>query len=328
MSRLDITLACGRYDRVWPLVDGRVRPEGVDLNVIPLEPEELFWRMINHAEFDVAEMSLASYAVAKAAGDTRFVGIPVFLSRSFRHSSLYVREDSPVTGPAGLAGLRIGVPEYQMTAAVWTRGLLRHDFGVDLPSITWRTGGLEQPGRVERQALTLPDWVRIDPVPGTLSQALLDGEIDALMAPRVPSVFRREGGGVRRLFPDYAEREAEYYRRTGIFPIMHMVVVRADVAQAHPWVVRSLYKAFAEAKTMALAGLADAPALRYTMPFLLDALERQQEVFGADPWPYGLTPNRAALEVFADYLLEQGLTPHRIDVNDLFAPSTLIESRV
>jgi 4,5-dihydroxyphthalate decarboxylase len=326
MSRLDLTLACGRYDRVWPLVDGRVRPEGIDLNVIPLEPEELFWRMINHAEFDVAEMSLSSYAVAMAGGDTRFVGIPVFLSRSFRHSSLYVREDSPVTGAAGLAGLRVGVPEYQMTAAVWTRGLLHHEFGVDLDGITWRTGGLEQPGRVERQALTLPDRVRIDPVPGTLSQALLDGEIDALMAPRVPSVFRR--GGVRRLFPDYAQREADYYRRTGIFPIMHMVVVRADVAREHPWVARSLYKAFTEAKNVALAGLADAPALRYTMPFLLDALERQQEIFGADPWPYGVTPNRTALEVFADYLLEQGLTPDRIGVNDLFAPSTLIESRV
>jgi 4,5-dihydroxyphthalate decarboxylase len=328
MTRLDITLACGRYDRVWPLADGRVRPEGVDLNVIALEPEELFFRMLNHAEFDVAEMSLSSYAVAVANGDARFAGIPVFLSRSFRHSSLYVREDSPVRAAADLAGLRIGVPEYQMTAAVWTRGLLQHDFGVDLADVTWRTGGLEQPGRAERQALTLPGRIRIDPVPGTLSQALLDGEIDALMAPRVPSAFRREGGGVRRVFPDYAERETEYYRRTGIFPIMHLVVVRADVLRAHPWVARSLFKAFTQAKSVALAGLADAPALRYTMPFLLDALERQQKIFGADPWPYGLTANRAALEVFADYLVEQGLTASRIEVTDLFAPSTLAESKI
>jgi 4,5-dihydroxyphthalate decarboxylase len=328
MTRPNITLACGRYDRVWPLVDGRVRPEGADLNVISLEPEELFFRMIKHAEFDAAEMSLASYVVAVAGGDTRFVGIPVFPSRSFRHNSLYVREDSPVREAADLAGLRIGVPEYQMTAAVWTRGLLQHDFGVDLDTITWRTGGLEQPGRGERQALTLPDRIRIDPVPGTLSQALVDGEIDALMAPRVPSVFRREGGGVRRVFPDYAERESEYYQRTGIFPIMHLVVVRADLAQAHPWLARSLYKAFEQAKSIALEGLADAPALRYSMPFLLDALERQQKIFGADPWPYGLTANRAALEVFAGYLAEQGLTADRVEVSDLFAPSTLVESKV
>jgi 4,5-dihydroxyphthalate decarboxylase len=323
-----MTLACGNYDRVWPLADRRVRPEGIELNLVTLEPEECFWRMINHAEFDAAEMSLASYTIAKAGGDDRFVGVPVFLSRSFRHSTIYLPEGSDIADAADLAGKRIGVPEYQMTASVWTRALLQHDFGVDPGGIVWCTGGLEQAGRTERQALRLPDRIRVEPVKGTLSEALLSGEIDALMAPRVPSVFRTPGAGVRRLWPDYAAREAEYFGRTGIFPIMHMLVIRSDVHRAHPWAARSLYKAFSEAKRIALTGLADAPALRYTMPFLLDAMERQHEVFGADPWPYGLAANRPTLDEFAGYLVEQGLVAEAPDMAELFAPSTRDESRI
>ena len=170
MSAVPLNLACGDYDRVWPLASGRVRAEGIDLNVIPLQPEECFWRMMTNAEFDVAELSLASYTIARAHGDDRFVAIPVFLSRSFRHSTIYLREDSDITEAADLVGRRVGVPEYQMTASVWTRALLRHDFDVDTDSITWCTGGLEQAGRVERQPLTLPDRVRVEPVPGTLSR--------------------------------------------------------------------------------------------------------------------------------------------------------------
>ncbi|HEX3786400.1 MAG TPA: ABC transporter substrate-binding protein [Pseudonocardiaceae bacterium] len=328
MTRVPLTLACGNYDRVWPLADGRVSPEGVDLNLITLEPEECFFRMISNAEFDVAEMSLASYAIAKANGDDRFVGVPVFLSRSFRHSTIYVREGSDITEAADLAGRRVGVPEYQMTASVWTRALLRHDFNVDTTGIVWCTGGLEQAGRHERQPLTLPDWVHTEHVPGTLSQALVDGEIDALMAPRVPSVFREPASPVRRLWPDFAARETEYFGRTGMFPIMHMLVIRSDVDRAHPWLARSLYKAFSQAKQVALAGLADAPALRYTIPFLLDTLERQREVFGADPWPYGLAANRDILTKFIGYLVEQGLLAAPLDVDGLFAPGTRVESRI
>jgi 4,5-dihydroxyphthalate decarboxylase len=283
--------------------------------------------MLNHAEFDAAEMSLSSYAIAHARGDDRFVGVPVFLSRSFRHSTLYVRKDSDITEAADLAGKRVGVPEYQMTAAVWARALLRHDFDVDTRDIVWCTGGLEQPGRVERQSLQLPEWVRVEHVEDTLSQALLDGSIDALMAARVPSVFR-DGGEARRLWPDYAAREVEYYTRTGIFPIMHMLVVRADVHRANPWVAHSLYKAFSEAKRFAIDGAADKPALRYTIPFLLDALERQREVFGADPWPYGFAANQETLDTFGGYLAEQGLVAEPPDMAELFAPSTRAESRI
>lgn len=327
---LDLTFACGGYDRIQPLVDGRVTVEGTRLNILRLEPEECFWRMLQNAEFDIAEMSLASYTIALAGGDDRFIGIPAFLSRSFRHSSMYVREDSEIGEARQLAGRRIGVPEYQMTASVWTRGLLEHDLGVDLSEVTWCTGGLEQPGRTERQPLALPDWVRVEPIgqDRTLSGALIDGDIDMLMAPRVPRVFRQEDGGVRRLFPDYRSRERDYYQRTGLFPIMHLVVVRRDVVEANPWIAQSMYKALTEAKRLAVTGLADLPALRYTMPFLLAALEEQHDVFGDDAWPYGVGPNQDALETFLSYLNEQGLVDSTPSPEDLFAASTLRESRI
>jgi 4,5-dihydroxyphthalate decarboxylase len=326
---LDLTFACGRYDRVQPLGDGRVSAEGMRLNMLWLEPEECFWRMIQNAEFDIAEMSLSSYSIALAGGDDRFVGIPAFMSRSFRHSSIYVRADGTISDPKDLAGSRIGVPEYQMTASVWTRGLLTHDFGVDLSEVTWRTGGLEQPGRVERQRLALPEHIRVEPLAQdrTLSEALVAGEIDALMAPRVPSIFRTSSD-ITRLFPDYRERERDYFGRTGLFPIMHLVVVRRDVLEKNPWVAQSLFKSLVQAKQVATTGLADLPALRYTMPFLLAALEEQLEVFGDDPWPYGLKANQHALETFMSYLEEQGLVAMAPAPQDLFSPATLHESRI
>lgn len=336
MTRPTITFACGDYDRVWALRDGRVSVEGADLNMISLQPEECFWRMIRFGEFDVAEMSLSSYSILRSTGDDRFVGIPAFLSRSFRHESIYVRADAGIAEPGDLRGRRVGVPEYQMTASVWARGMLSDDYGVGSESITWCTGGLEQPGRVERQALKLSRPVRIEGIDigRTLSQALVAGEIDALMAPRVPSVFsvgtsrRGDRTGIRRLFADYAALEVEQFRRTGVFPIMHLVVLRSDVFQRYPWLAQSIFKALEAAKRLALQGLTEAPALRYTMPLLLDALERQREIFGTDPWPYGLEANRPTLETFSRYLVEQGLSEHALDVDALFAPSTLAGARI
>ena len=330
MGAVSVTFACGRYDRVQPLTDGRVAVEGCDLNVVHLEPEECFWRMLRHEEFDAAEMSLASYAMLLGRGDDRFVGIPVFLSRSFRHSAIWVTEDGPVSSPADLDGARVGVPEYQMTASVWVRGLMQHDLGVDVPSVTWRTGGLDQPGRVERQPLQVPGWVKVEPVPAdrTLVQELLDGHLDALTAPRVPAEFRRPGTRLRRLLPDWKERERRWFEETGIFPIMHMVVVRRDVAERLPWLPGALTKGLKAAKDVALAGLLDAPALRYTMPFLLAALEEQAAVFGPDPWPYGLAANRRTLEVFLGHLVEQGLLAEPFTPESLFAPSSLDEARI
>lgn len=329
MTRPTLTLACGPYDRTAALADGRCRAEGLDLNVLLLEPEEIFWRMMRHAEFEVSEMSLSSYAVATARGDDRFVGLPIFLSRSFRHSSIYVRADSEVEDPVVLRGGRIGVPEYQMTAAVWVRGFLEEDHGLSAEDVTWFTGGLQEPGRAERQRLDLPQSIRTERlVDTTLTDALLSGAIDALIAPRVPARFREPAPPMRRLFADYDRREREYFRRTRAFPIMHMVVVRSDVVQRHPWVPQSLTKAFWEAKDLALRGIADAPALRWTMPFLLHAVERQRELLGSDPWPYGLEQNRATLERFLTYMARQGLLARELSPDELFAPSTHVVSRI
>lgn len=329
MNEVHVTLACGPYDRTAALADGRVRAEGVALNVVQLEPEEIFWRMMRHAEFEVSEMSLSSYAMAVSRDDHRFVGLPVFLSRSFRHSSLYVRSDAELEDPRELRGARIGVPEYQMTAAVWTRGLLADEYGLTAHDATWVTGGLEQPGRAERQPLHLPPGIDVERLGArTLADALLAGEIDALMAPRVPTVFRAPDPPIRRVFPDYATRELEYHRRTGLFPIMHLVVIRSDVAERHPWLAQSLTKAFERAKALAVAGIEDAPALRWTLPFLLDAVERSKAEFGSDPWPYGLEANRATLEVFLRYLQEQGLVARDLQPDALFAPSTHVAARI
>jgi 4,5-dihydroxyphthalate decarboxylase len=327
---VDLTLAIGRYDRSEPLADGRATVEGCATRVVFLDPEECFWRMLRHAEFDAAEMSLGSYCMLRARGDDRFVGVPAFPSRSFRHSSIYVRDDGSVTEPTDLAGRAFGVPEYQMTAAVWVRGLLAHDLGVDLSDVVWRTGGIEEPGREERQPLQLPPEFRVEPIPAdrTLVQELLDGGIDALHAPRVPAAFRPPGSGIRRLLPDYDRREREWYDRTRIFPIMHTVVLRRELVDAHPWLPVSLLKGLEQAKRVALAGVADAPALRFTMPFLLATLEDQAARFGDDPWPYGLAPNRPTLDAFLDLLREQGLLAGPLTPEDLFAPSTHRTARI
>lgn len=329
MTDIRLTLACGPYDRVAGLADGRVRAQGIDLNVVQLEPEEIFWRMLRHNEFDVSEMSFSSFAIAHSKGDRRLVGVPIFLSRSFRHSTIYLRADSDIRDASDLSGRRVGVPEYQMTASVWTRGLLKDEYGIDAGDITWVTGGMEQPGRAERQPLSLPDHISTERVvETTLVDGLIDGSIDALMAPRVPRAFRQADAPIRRLWPDYAEREREYFARTGLFPIMHMLAIRADIFEQDPWIAQELAKAFAAAKDLALRGAEDAPALRWTLPFMLDALEKDRELFGADPWPYGLEENRTTIEVFIRYLREQGLVHVEQQPEDLFTPSTHTLARI
>lgn len=330
-----LTLGCGAYDRTAPLADGRVRAAGIELDVLLMDPEETFFRMVRHDEFDVAEMSLGTYCMMRARGDDRFVGIPVFLSRSFRHNALYVRRDGPVGDPAALQGGRVGVPEYQMTAAVWIRGLMVQDLGMDISDVTWVTGGIEQPGREEREPLQLTDpAISVERLTeGTLTEALVDGRIDAMMAPRAPSAFRHAPDGhddppLVRLLPDWAERERAWWDATGIFPIMHLVVIRRAVHEADPWIARNLQVAFEAAKDMATADLADAPALRVSLPGLLAAVEQQREIYGADPWPYGLDANVGVLRHFMDLMVAQGLMAATLDPADLFVPSTLQTSRI
>jgi 4,5-dihydroxyphthalate decarboxylase len=324
---LPLTLACSAYDRTLPLALGDVRPQGIDLTYLRLPVEEIFWRMNRHAEFDASEMSLSGYIIRRSRGDDSLVAIPVFPSRVFRHSCIWVNAEAGIERPQDLKGKRVGVPEYAMTAAVWIRGMLEDDYGVLPSDLRWFSGGQEQPGRLERVATEVPG-VEITPIgPGqTLSAMLAAGELDALITARIPSTY--DGARVRRLFPDFRTVEMDYFRRTGIFPIMHTVVIRRAVLDEHPWVARSLYDAFCEAKAQALAVVGDSGILTASSPWLVADVEAARALMGHDFWPYSLEPNRHTLETLARYDHAQGLTPRPVSVDELFAPSTLDEYRI
>jgi 4,5-dihydroxyphthalate decarboxylase len=322
-----LTLACGATDRTLPLILGDVRPAGVDLTFLPMYPEEVFWRMTRHAEFDASEMSLSSYMLRRARGDDALVAIPVFTSREFRHSCVWVRADAGIDSPGDLKGKRMGVPEYQMTAAVWIRGFLSDDYGVRPSDVRWFSGGLYEPGREEKLPIDIPG-VQLQAIGSdqTLSDMLLEGELDAVMGARPPRGF--PGPRVRRLFADFRAVEADYFRRTGVFPIMHTVVVRREVLDRDAWVARSLYDAFRDAKQRAMAHLTEAVVLWVTLPWLVAEVEATQALMGEDYWPYGVEPNRKALETLMRYSCEQGLAQRMLPIESLFAESTLDDYRI
>jgi 4,5-dihydroxyphthalate decarboxylase len=295
------------------------------VNFLDLPVEETFFRMLRFGEFDIAELSLSTYVLTLHQG-APFIALPVFPSRAFRHSGIYVREDSPITDPAQLAGATVGVPEYQITAAVWIRGILaeHHDLPVD--TVRYRTGGLDNPGRVEKAPLDLPPEIDVAPIgPGeTLSRLLLDGAIDALYSARNPSPFNSPGrGGIRRLFPDPAAVERAYFARTGVFPIMHTLVLRRDVYQQHRWLARELVKACQAAKTLGLTGIDETAAPRYALPWLWQEVERTRAALGDDWWRYGLDRNRTTLETFLRYSHDQSLAARHYEPEELFAPESL-----
>ena len=322
-SRVPLTLACWDYDRTRALATGEIRPEGVDLTYLSLPVEETFFRMARHQEFDIAEMSLASYVVSLARGAPA-TAIPVFPSRAFRHNGIYVNTASGISQPADLAGRIIGIPEYQLTAVVWIRGLLAEHYGVPLESGHFRTGGLDQPGRVEKLQVTVPPGVDIQPIPAhrTLSDMLVSGEIDAVYCPRTPRPFAERRPEVRRLFADPRAEEERYFRQTGIFPIMHTVVLRPDVYTQRRWLAQSLYKAFEEARAATAERLAETAASLAMLPWLYDEVERTRRLMGQDFWPYGLAANAAVLRTFLRYAREQGLIDRDLDPAGLFAPET------
>jgi 4,5-dihydroxyphthalate decarboxylase len=323
---LPFTLACGDYDRTRALHEGSVRPEGLGLTSLRLPVEEIFFRMVRFGEFDAAELSLSSYLLTldeEARG--RFVAIPVYPSRSFRHNGVYVHAGSGIERPEDLVGRTVGVPEYQVTAAVWIRGILAEHHGVAVDSVRYRTGGLHEPGRTEKLALDLPGSVDVAPIPQgkALSDMLEQGEIDALYSPRTPRSFLAGSPAVRRLFDDPRQAEAGYFAKTGIFPIMHVIVLRRDVYEAHPWAARSLQKAFEEARVQALHGMEETAALRYMLPWLVQEVERTRAVMGPDYWTYGLDEaNITTLETLARYSYEQGLARRPFKAAELFAPET------
>lgn len=330
MSRLAVTLACGAYDRTRALCDGRVPVEGVDLRYIALEPEETFFRMARHREFDVSELSLSTYLVTLAGGGPDvgpFVAIPVFPSRMFRHSSVYVNVAAGIRRPSDLEGRRVGVAEYQLTANVWVRGMLEEYYGVAAGAVRYHTGGLNQPGRTEKVALELPGDIEVEAIPqgATLSEMLTNGDIDAIYSPRAPDAFLEGRPEVGRLFEDPRSEEERYFASTGIFPIMHVLVVRREVYEANRWLARSLTKAFTRAKDLAMEELSRTAALSVSLPWAQEELRSAMALMGADFWPYGIAQNRPCLSTFARYSYEQGLARRRFEPEELFAPESVDE---
>lgn len=324
-----LTVACGLFDRTLALFHGDVAIEGCDSHFIALSPEEAFYRAFSNAEFDVAELSFSSYLIELSRGEGNYIGLPVFLGRSFRHSSIYVREDR-IRHPLDLKGCRIGVPEYQVTAAVWARGILSDDYGVLPQDMSWFCGGVEQPGRRDKVSLQLPDDIQVTALQGeqTLSAMLRDGDIDALIAPRVPSCFTRNDAHVRRLFNNAPKIEADYFSRTGIFPIMHILGLRRTLVSQYPWLPRSVAKAFELARTQAELRLRDTTAPVVMLPWLSAELERTCAVMGENYWPYGVQANRKVLETLLRYESEQGLLAEPLSLDAIFAPGCYDSFRV
>jgi 4,5-dihydroxyphthalate decarboxylase len=320
MSTLRLTLACGDYDRTLALRTGAVRPDGVELDVLNLTPEEMFYRMGRFREFDVAEFSLSTYTVLRGRGEP-LIAIPVFPSRMFRHGAVFVRDDAGIREPGDLRGKRVGVPKYHMTAAVWVRGILEDEYAVAPKDCLWFEGG--EGTKVKEVDVTLPPEVRREPVPGdrNLGDMVAAGELDAFVGARRPAAFGT--GRLRRLFPDFRRAERAYYEKTGIFPIMHTVVLREELARQHPWLPPSLYRAFAEAKLHAYRRLNESAALPYALPWLMAEVEETQGLMGDDPFAYGVQRNRKTLETLAGYTFRQGLAPRRLTVEEMFADSTL-----
>ena len=325
MKKLRLSFACWEYDRTRALADGTVRADGIELTYLTLPVEETFFRMMRLREFDASEMSLSSYTASLNAPNPPFIAIPVFPSRFFRHSCIFISTQSGVRRPEDLKGRRVGVPEYQMTAPVWIRGILADEYGVKVADYEHLSGGEEEAGRIEKLKLELPPQIRVRPIgpTQTLAQMIAAGEIDALLTARAPSTFYRQPEAVKRLFTDYVTAERDYYRRTKIFPIMHTVVIRREVYEENRWVAQSLYKALEAAKAHAMELYRQTAAMPAMLPWLVAHLEEARREMGEDWWPYGLEPNRHVLDTFLRYHHEQGLSKRRLQPEELFAPETL-----
>ena len=321
MKKVALTAALADYDHVRDLALGRVQPDGIDLTCLTLPIDEIFFRFIVYREWEVSEISLGKYVALMAQGDESYWALPVFPSRMFRHSSIYVRKDGPVASTTDLVGRRVGIPEWAQTAAVYSRGFLQHQYGIDLASIQWVQAGVNQPGRIEKVDVDLPSGVKLSRVSDkSLNQMLLSGEIDAAMAARPPDAFVNGDARVRQLFGNYRQVEQDYYKQTGIFPIMHAVAVRRDVLHSHPWVPRNLYKAFDEAKRRSVARALEGTASLLPIPWGNAYAEETMQLLGKDYFPYGIEENRTTLAAFLRYAHEQGVCRRLLDVEELFPP--------
>ena len=327
MAGPKLTLACWDYDRTRALLEGRVGVAGWRIDAKAQPPEETFPRAVADAPFDVSELSLSSYLMQVSRGEGAYIAIPAFVSRAFHHGAIYVRTKRGIETPKDLEGRLVGVPEYQMTMALWVRGILGDEYGVDFRKIRYRTGGANKPGRKERLALELPEDMDVAPIPegSTLNELLLAGELDAVIAPTPPDGFTAGDKAVRRLFADPAAEEQAYYARTGLFPIMHVIGVRRTLADEHPGLAADLFRAFVEVRNLAMREhdlTARSSANRMLLPWFADQWEATKDLMGDDFWPYGVAENRPELEAICRYSHEQNLGRKRLSVEALFAPET------
>lgn len=324
MPDLELTIAVSDYDHVRDFAAGRVKAEGIDARVLTLSIEEIFSRFVKFREWHVSEISAAKYVALRSRGDDTLSAIPVFPSRAFRHSCIYVRGGSKIRTPEDLRGAKVGYPEWAQTAGIYARALLTHEYGVPLSEIDWRQAGVAQPGRKEKVALDLPDGIRVTSMPDkSLNEMLLSGELDAVITAHPLPAFMAGDGEVVRLVADYREVEQDYWRRTGVFPIMHLVVIRRDVLQDHPWVAVNLQAAFEEAKRRSVARMLDPQASRFPMAWTTHCAETAVETFGGEPFPYGVEANRTTLENFLRYAEEQGVIDRPLSVDELFERTVL-----
>ncbi len=332
MNPLPLTLALGPYDHTRDVTDGTVRAEGIQLRTLDLPIEEIFYRFTLYREWDISEMSMGKYIALRSQDDTSITALPVFISRAFRHSMFYVREGSAIKRPEDLAGKRIGIPEWAQTAGIYGRGYLSDYVGLKLKDITWVQAGVNEPGRKEKVKLKLPEGIQYINVPdNSLNTMLLNGELDAIMSARPPIGL---GNGIARLMPDAQAVEQQYFKDTNIFPIMHSLVLKTPVLDAHPWVGMNLYKAFLEAKNRSMERLSDVTASHAPMAWLTDTTTRLRSIFGDDFYPYGIGPerggriNHATLAAFLKFGFEQGVCYRHLDVEELFPKQVLASYKV
>jgi 4,5-dihydroxyphthalate decarboxylase len=328
-ARLHLTLAVADYEHVRDLVFGVVRPDGIALTAFTLQVEEIFYRFTKNQEWDVSEMSFAKFIALTAAGNAPMVGMPVFPSRVFRHSAIYVRADRGIRTPKDLEGKTVGIPEWAQTAGIFQRGILAEHYGVDLAAVRWVQAGVNEPGRVEKVELKLPAGIRYENRPDkSISGMLAAGEIDAAMSARTPDCFLAGHKDVVRLYPDFRAEEARFFAKTGIFPIMHLIAVRRAAFERHPWIAMNLFKAFEEAKRRSVKRVRDLTVSRIPLPWGPTLAEEFDASFGTDPFPYGIEKNRVTLEAFCRYAHEQGITPRKLAPEDLFPPEVRAGFRV
>jgi 4,5-dihydroxyphthalate decarboxylase len=322
MAKLTISLACCDYDRTRAIFDGRAQVDGCEMICSPMPPEEAFHRAFKYQEFDVTELSFSSYMNVQSRGGSPYIGIPAFVSRLFRHSSIYIRTDRGIAGPEDLRGKTIGVPEYQMTAAMWVRGILKDEYGVSPEECNWRNGGLEEGGREERAPLHLPSEIDLQSIPKdeTLAEHLAQGKLDAVISARAPSSYYTNDH-IDRLFPEYKTAEQSYFKKTGMFPIMHLVGIRRSIVEKHPWLPVNVYNAFLKAKQICYEEMTEVGHLYQTMPWPVYELEQVRHLMGADHWRYGIHENAKEIEAMTRYSFEQHLSARKLAPEDLFAES-------